>query len=257
MTGRTGISVVIPVRDDAAALDGCLAALARQTVPPLEVIVVDNASRDASAAVARRWGATVIPEPRVGIPAAAATGYDAAAGQVIARLDADSVPAPDWLARAAAALAAEPPPDAVTGVGVFRDLPRGLRHAVALLYLGSYYGLGHAAAGHHVIWGSSMALPREAWLRARDRVRRDDAEVHDDLDLALALGPGARVRLDPTLAVSVSARSLVGCAQVRRRFRRAFHTLRHAWASAPPWERWEATIRRRLRDARPRHTETP
>lgn len=68
------VSVVIPVRDDAEELEKCLALLARQSVRPFEVVVVDNGSTDASAEVARRWGAVVVVEPRPGIPAAAATG---------------------------------------------------------------------------------------------------------------------------------------------------------------------------------------
>lgn len=40
------LSVVIPVKDDAAELRRCLRALARQTLPPDEIIVVDNASTD-------------------------------------------------------------------------------------------------------------------------------------------------------------------------------------------------------------------
>ncbi len=39
------------MRDDAEALDACLQRLARQTVRPLEVVVVDNGSTDASARV--------------------------------------------------------------------------------------------------------------------------------------------------------------------------------------------------------------
>src|SRR5690606_38180984 len=101
---ETRISVVIPARDDARHLDRCLRALATQTHPPWEVVVVDNASTDDTAAVARAHGARVVAEPRVGIPAAAATGYDAASGEVIARLDADSVPPPDWVARVGAAM---------------------------------------------------------------------------------------------------------------------------------------------------------
>ena len=43
---------------------------------------------------------------------------------------------------------------------------------------------------------------------------------------------------DRSLVVEVSARSLVGAAQLRRRFRRAFRTLAVNWADAPPWDRW-------------------
>lgn len=236
------VSVVIPVRDDAEALRTCLAALARQTVRPREVVVVDNASTDSSAAVARAHGARVVVEPEVGIPAAAATGYDAAVGPVVARLDADSVPPEDWLERVVAALAGRPGAVAVTGVGAFHDAPPGLSHLLAVLYLGSYYVLGLAAAGHHVLWGSCMAFRREAWTEVSARVHRGDPEVHDDMDLALVLGPGAGIALLPTLRVGVSVRSLRGGRQLRRRFARARRTLALNWADVPPWRRWAVTL---------------
>jgi glycosyltransferase involved in cell wall biosynthesis len=75
---RPTVSVVIPVRDDAGHLRACLRALAGQTVAPDEIVVVDNASSDDTAEVARAAGARVVREPVVGIPAAACTGYDAA-----------------------------------------------------------------------------------------------------------------------------------------------------------------------------------
>ncbi|GAA1172640.1 glycosyltransferase family A protein [Ornithinimicrobium humiphilum] len=238
----TDVSVVIPVRDDAEHLRRCLEALAAQTVPPAEVVVVDNASTDDSAAVARSFGARVVPEPRVGIPAAAATGYDAAACAVVARLDADSLPPTDWVERVVRALDERPDAVAVTGAGTFADSPPVARTLLALLYLGSYYALGFLAAGHHVLWGSSMALRRSAWELASPRVHRDDPELHDDMDLALVLGPRARIALVPGLSVGVSARSLRGGRQWRRRMRRAFRTLSVNWADAPPWERWAARL---------------
>lgn len=240
MTPRTAptVSVVVPVRDDAAALDRCLARIAQQTVAPLEVVVVDNASRDDSALVARRWGAVVVREDRVGIPAAAATGYDAARGDVIARLDADSLPDPGWVQRVVDRMAADPTLDAMTGTGTFDDLPRGARAAVAIVYLGAYYVLCHLALGHTALWGSCMALRRSAWTAVRDAVVRDDPEVHDDLDLSFRLGPGRRTVLDRSWRVGVSARSLRGRRQRRRRMDRAWRTLRVNWAVAPPWERW-------------------
>jgi glycosyltransferase involved in cell wall biosynthesis len=230
------VSVVVPARDDAPALDRCLRALAAQTVPPAEVVVVDNGSSDPTAAVARGHGARVVTEPRVGIPMAAAAGYDAATGDVVARLDADSLPAPDWIERVAAAMA-EPRVEAVTGVGHFYEHGRAGR-LTAGAYLGAYYGLCHLALGHHALWGSNMAVRRTTWLAVRERVHRDDPELHDDLDLAFVLGPGRRIRLDSSIVVGVSARSMRGAAQMRRRFRRAFRTLGVNWQAAPPWERW-------------------
>ena len=237
------VSVVIPVHDDAVHLDRCLHALALQTVPPLEVVVVDNACTDDSAAVALRHGARVVAEPSLGIPAAAATGYDAAVGAVIARLDADSIPPADWVERVGDLLERHPDAVAVTGFGIFKDAPTGMGSVLAAVYLGSHYVLGGAAAGHHVLWGSSMALRRTAWTDASSRVHRQ-RELHDDMDLAFVLGPGARILLTPTLTVGVSARSLRGLPQLRRRFARAFRTLHVNWDEVPPWERWAVTFSR-------------
>ena len=87
--------VVLPCLDEAAALPWILARMPDGFRP----IVADNGSTDGSPEVARAYGARVVPEPRPGIPAAAATGYDAADGDIIARCDADSAPPPDWVAR--------------------------------------------------------------------------------------------------------------------------------------------------------------
>ena len=236
--GEVGLSVVIPVRDDAVALERCLSLLDRQSVAPLEVIVVDNASTDDSALVAAAHGARVVREPRPGIPAAASTGYDAATGDVIVRCDADSAPPHDWLERIRARLTADPGLDALTGTGNFYDVAVWQARVLRPLYLGSYYLLVHAALGHPPLWGSNMAVRREAWEQVRDLVHRGDAEVHDDIDLAFALGPERCIRYDAALRVGVSARSVRGGSQLRRRLRRAWHTLAVNWRVAPPWERW-------------------
>jgi glycosyltransferase involved in cell wall biosynthesis len=236
------VSVVIPVKDDAVLLRRCLDALAEQTVRPLEVVVVDNGSTDDSAAVATAHGAKVVTEPMPGIPAAASTGYDAARGDVIARCDADSLPPPDWVD---AILRGLGDGDAVTGSGTFYDLPPVLRRVMRWLYLGTYFTSLHLALGHPVLWGSNMAIRREAWTAVRGRVHRDDPELHDDIDLAFALGPHRLVRHDRRLTVGVSARCLRGGPQLRRRMRRAVRTLRLGWKQQPPWERWQHRLTRR------------
>lgn len=234
------VSVVIPVKDDAVLLERCLAALARQTVAPLEVVVVDNGSVDRSAEVAAGYGARVVWEPTPGIPAAAATGYDAALGDVIARCDADTLPPPDWVERLLLGL--RPGVDAVTGSGWFYDLPPVVRVVARWIYLSTYFLSVHAALGHPTLWGSNMALTRRKWLEVREQVHRADPELHDDMDLAFALGPGSTIRHDRSLRVGVSARCLHGSDQLRRRMRRATRTLRLNWSDQPPWERWRVRL---------------
>ena len=57
----SGIEAIVVAHDSADALPACLAALARESIP---AIVIDNASRDGSVAVARAHGARVIANPR-------------------------------------------------------------------------------------------------------------------------------------------------------------------------------------------------
>lgn len=77
--------LVIPCRDEAAALPGVLSR-----VPAgMRVVVVDNGSSDGTAEVARRLGATVVHEPRPGYGAAVHAGVEAATAQFVAVLDGD------------------------------------------------------------------------------------------------------------------------------------------------------------------------
>lgn len=203
---RSPVSVVIPVLDDGRYLRRCLTALARQRRRPLEIVVVDNGSRDHSRRVARRAGARVVRERRRGIPAAASRGYDAARGAVIARLDADSVPAEDWVERIEAAFARDPALAALTGPGEFGVRPPRRWRAAALLYLGTYFTVVGGLLGRPPVFGSNLAMRRSAWRAARGDVHRRDRFLHDDLDLSIHL-PG-RVRVDRDLRVVISRRPL-------------------------------------------------
>ncbi|HEY7412375.1 MAG TPA: glycosyltransferase family 2 protein [Vicinamibacteria bacterium] len=81
------VAVVIPALDEEEAIGAVLAEL-----PPgaHRVIVVDNGSRDRTAAVARAAGATVVHEPRRGYGSACLAGIAAAPeAEVVAFLDGD------------------------------------------------------------------------------------------------------------------------------------------------------------------------
>lgn len=85
MTVDVSCDLVLPCRDEAAALPGVL-----DRVPAgFGVIVVDNGSTDDTAAVARHRGAQVVTEPRPGYGAAVHTGVLAATAEYVAILDAD------------------------------------------------------------------------------------------------------------------------------------------------------------------------
>jgi glycosyltransferase involved in cell wall biosynthesis len=86
------VSVVIPCLNEAENIAQCV-AMAREALEENgihgEVIVVDNASDDASAEIAQEAGATVVEEPRRGYGSAYLAGFAAARGDYIVKVDAD------------------------------------------------------------------------------------------------------------------------------------------------------------------------
>ena len=65
-------AAIIPARDEREGLERTLAALPMERLT--EVVVVDNGSSDGTGEVARRFGATVVPEPRRGYGRACLAG---------------------------------------------------------------------------------------------------------------------------------------------------------------------------------------
>ncbi len=94
------ISVVIPAHNAAATVARAIRSVQAQTPAPDEIILVDDASNDDTAAIAERLGATTIRlTARAGAAAARNAGVDAATGDAIAFQDADDEWLPDKLAR--------------------------------------------------------------------------------------------------------------------------------------------------------------
>ena len=94
------VSVIIPAYNDAKRLKLCLAALARQTYPDFEVIVVDNGSQDVAAheRVCEAFDfVTFTTESKPGSYSARNKGLELAKGEVLAFTDSDCIPEPDWL----------------------------------------------------------------------------------------------------------------------------------------------------------------
>ena len=92
------VTAVMPAYHAAAFVGEAVASLLRQTVPPHEVIVVDDGSTDDTAAVAEAAGARVIRQANGGPAAARNTGIRAATTEWIALLDADDLARPTRLA---------------------------------------------------------------------------------------------------------------------------------------------------------------
>jgi glycosyltransferase involved in cell wall biosynthesis len=125
------ITIIVPVFNAARTLDACLDSLERQDLSTRtrEIIVVDNNSTDATAAIARRHAAVrLFAEPRQSAYAARNHGLAQARGRWIVFTDGDCVPRADWLRRLTSPLD-DPSVQVVMG----RDRPAGTTTAVRLL----------------------------------------------------------------------------------------------------------------------------
>jgi glycosyltransferase involved in cell wall biosynthesis len=114
----TTVSVVVAVRDGAPYLRDALDSVLDQSVPPLELIVVDDGSTDDTPAILSSYGDRIraIGQPHGGQASATAAGCAIASGEMIAFNDADDLWTPDKQARQLAALVADSTLDAVFGM---------------------------------------------------------------------------------------------------------------------------------------------
>ena len=100
-----GISVVLPTRDHKDLLRGCLEALKAQTLPPDEIVVVDNGSADGTGEMlARGFAGRVrcVREERRGVHHARNRGAAEARGELLFFTDDDALPSPGWVRALAA-----------------------------------------------------------------------------------------------------------------------------------------------------------
>ncbi|MDX0445495.1 glycosyltransferase [Sinorhizobium medicae] len=106
---NASVSVIVPAFNSAGGLERTIATLRRQTLPPLEIIVVDDGSTDATRAIAERarsrgYVDTVICHgTRCGRSAALNAAARFARGDLLLTADSDTLFAPTTLARMAAA----------------------------------------------------------------------------------------------------------------------------------------------------------
>ena len=210
------LSLVIPAYNEEAVIERCLLAVLAQTQAPREVIVVDNRSTDGTAEVVRRM---IQDRPEAGIrllrqfeaqglvPTRNA-GFAAATGDVLGRIDADSVLAPDWVANVTRAMA-DPGIGAVTGPVTYYDVPVvGSCRVSDDVVRRALWHLGRRRCPF--LYGSNMAIRAAAWKSIEHTACPDrDDVLHEDIDLAVHLKQnGIRVAYAPRMRAGVSARRL-------------------------------------------------
>ena len=200
------VTVIVPARDRTDLLERCLAALGGQ-VP---VIVVDDGSCDpeAVALVTGRYGAKLIRREVNGGPAAARnTGLATVTSDLVAFVDSDCEPSPDWIRRLAGHFA-DPLVAAVAPRITGRAGPTvagRYTEANGALDLGGRPGRVRPKSAISYVPTAAVLARREALLSvARASLVFDEAmRVGEDVDLIWRLHEeGWRVRYEPAVRVT-------------------------------------------------------
>lgn len=202
------VSLVIPAYNEERHLRACLQAVARQTVRPYEVIVVDNNSTDSTVAVARDFHfVRVVREPRQGVVFARNAGFDAASGDVIGRIDADTRLPIDWIAQVQR-IFADSDIGAASGPVGFYDAPFARFFAKVDLSMRCFMARPLMRRNEMFLYGSNMAVRQTMWQDLRTRVCSSTRQ-HEDTDLAAHAAHGSwHIVFERRLQAAISARRI-------------------------------------------------
>jgi glycosyltransferase involved in cell wall biosynthesis len=205
------LSIVIPAYNEQDYLPDCLrhvmAEVARCADPAgVEVLVIDNASTDATAAVAAAVaGVRVVHEPRKGLTRARQAGLEAARGEVLGFVDADTRMPRGWIDSVLGGFAADPAVVCVSGPYVYHDAT-AVQRAMTRLYwvllaMPAYWMTRYMAVG------GNFAASRAALLR----IGGFDTAIAfygEDTNIARRLAGAGRVRFLLRLTMPTSSRRL-------------------------------------------------
>ncbi|MCW1907732.1 MAG: glycosyltransferase family 2 protein [Candidatus Saccharibacteria bacterium] len=223
------VSIVIPVYNEEHHIDGCLQAIAAQTVMPDEVIVVDNNCTDKTIEKARKFPfVKIVRETRQGHAPARNAGFDAATSEIIGRIDAESLIAKNWVERLKFSFS-DDSMAAVTGLGQTDFMPRlHFAHARSTLACRGYYWNVHAYFNTITTWGANMAVRQNWWQRVRKDVQSDDKLVHEDQDVALLIaGEGGIVKQDNQLLITTKGQTYLYFPKILHYLRLLYTTKQH------------------------------
>jgi len=208
------ISFVIPAYNEAANIGTCLDSIFRElrgTTHESEVIVVDNASTDETAALAGRYpGVIVVPEARKGITFARQAGLARSSGDLIANVDADTLLTPGWIQTVFREFSDDPRLVCLSGPFIYYDAPRYVRFWTRLFYRAgflTYLVNRFVLRAGSMVQGGNYTCSR----RALEAVGGFDTTIEfygEDTDIARRLSRVGRVKFTFDLPIYASGRRL-------------------------------------------------
>ena len=165
---RPRVSFVVPAYNEERLLPACLQAIRAEigrTGCTAEVLVVNNASTDNTAAIAlAEPGVTVVDQPIKGLVQARSAGFLASRGVLVANIDADTLIPEGWLARVLYEFDRNPRLVCVSGPYDYHDVPIHIRAFTRGFYLMGYatYAFNkHVLGVGAMVQGGNFVLVRD------------------------------------------------------------------------------------------------
>jgi glycosyltransferase involved in cell wall biosynthesis len=214
------VSVTIPVFNEEAHIESCLAAVRGQTyLSIVEILVVDGGSSDRTVELANASeGVTVLANPRRIQAAALNIALAEAKGEVVVRVDGHCVIAPDYVEQCVRAL--ETSGAAMVG-GKMTPVASGWVARGIARAMTSKWGAGPAR--FHV--GGPAGFVDTVYLGAYPTAQArgvggyaEDVGVNEDAEFAIRMRPHGGIWFDPSIASTYSPRS--GLKPLARQFYR-------------------------------------
>jgi succinoglycan biosynthesis protein ExoA len=218
------VTVVVPVLNEEAHLEACLAAIDAQTYAEIvEVLVVDGGSDDRTREIAARHPRVVVLDNPKRIQAAALNvALAVASGDVVVRVDGHCVIAPDYVERCIADLA-----DAGAAMvgGAMTPIAHGVMQEAIAAAMASSFGAGPATFHHGAEPGWVDTVYLGAYSTATARAAggyAEDVGVNEDAEFAIRMSAHGGIWFDPTIRSTYTPRSsLVSVARQFYRYGRS------------------------------------
>lgn len=201
---NSDISIVIPVYNEEDYISDCLDAIAKQSVAPLEVILVDNNCTDKTVEKAKKYAfVKVVKEETQGVVFASFKGFSVAKGKIMGRIDGDSRINVDWIKNVTRTFN-QKNIDAVTGRQEYYDM----------VFSGFFNWVDKSSRDLVInklkaspsLQGSNMAVRKSSWLKVKDELCLTN-EVQEEIDLAIHLNRnGGIISYNPNMIAGVSVR---------------------------------------------------
>ncbi|HEX9503673.1 MAG TPA: glycosyltransferase family 2 protein [Patescibacteria group bacterium] len=151
------ISFVIPAYNEETQIAKCLISVIKaidKKFQDFEIIVVNNASIDNTAPIARSFEhVKVVDEPVKGLSRARQAGFLASTGDLIANIDADTLPTSEWINKVMTEFSKNPSLVALSGPYIYYDLSTTYNFFIRIFY---YLGFISYLFNRFIFRSSSM-----------------------------------------------------------------------------------------------------